>query len=79
MLNGLRICAEAFPGWENLGDFVSHFKFIRDHHRKISKVALVSDSTVLALFPTIAVHFVAAEVKHFNGDNEVDALAWIDA
>jgi len=79
VLNGLMICAEAFPGWDGFGGFVSHFKFVRDHHRKISKVALVSDSNVLALLPKIAGHFVAAEVKHFNGDNEVGALAWIDA
>ena len=78
VLNGLVICAEAFPGWESLDGFVSHFKFIRDHHSKISKVAFVSDSNVLALLPKIANHFVSAEVKHFKGDDEVEALAWID-
>ncbi len=46
-LNGLMICAEEFPGWENLDGAVSHFKFVRDHHSKISKVAFVSDSDVL--------------------------------
>lgn len=76
-LNGLVIYAEEFPGWENLDGFVSHFKFVRDHHSKILKVAFVSDSNVLALLPKIANHFVSAEVKHFKAQDEVEALAWI--
>jgi hypothetical protein len=76
-LNGLMICAEEFPGWENLDGVVSHFKFVRDHHSKISKVAFVSDSDVLTLLPKLASHFVSAEVKHFKGDEEREALAWI--
>jgi len=76
-LNGLMICAEEFPGWENLDGAISHFKFVRDHHNKISKVAFVSDSDVLALLPKLASHFVSAEVKHFKGDQEAKALAWI--
>ena len=76
-LNGLMICAGKFPGWANLDSAVSHFKFVRDHHRKISKVAFVSDSDVLTLLPKLVSHFVSAEVKHFKGDEEGEALAWI--
>jgi hypothetical protein len=76
-LNGLVIRAEKFPGWENLAGAISHFKFIRDHHNNISKVAFVSDSDVLALLPKLASHFINAEVKHFKGDQENDAIAWI--
>ncbi len=76
-LSGLMICAEKFPGWENLDSAISHFKFVRDHHSNISKVAFVSDSDVLALLPKLASHFVNAEVKHFKGDEENEALTWI--
>ena len=76
-LKGLMICAPTFPGWENIDGAISHFKFVRDHHRKIAKVAFVSDSDVLALLPKLASHFVSAEVKHFKGDQEAKALAWI--
>ena len=76
-LNGLMICAEQFPGWENLDGAASHFKFVRNHHRKISKVAFVSDSDVLTLLPKLVSHFVSAEVKRFKGDEEGEALAWI--
>jgi hypothetical protein len=77
MLNGFMICAEEFPGWENLDGAISHFKFVRDHHSKISKVAFVSDSNVLAILPKLVDHFVSAEVRHFKGDDEAEALAWI--
>ena len=76
-LKGLVICAKEFPGWENLGAAISHFKFVRDHHRMIKKVAVVSDSDVLALLPRLASHFVSAEVKYFGGHEEEKALAWI--
>ena len=52
-------------------------KFVRDYHRKISKVAFVSNSDVIALLPKLASHFVSAEVKHFKSDDEEEALAWI--
>jgi hypothetical protein len=77
-LKGLVICAEKFPGWENLDGFIAHFRFVRDHHRKISKVAFVSDSDVLALLPTLASHFISAEVRHFKTSDEKAALSWID-
>ena len=76
-LNGLMICAEEFPGWENLDGAISHFKFVRDHHRKITRVAIVSDSDLLAALPKLAAHFVNAEVKHFKRDQEANALAWL--
>jgi len=76
-LKGLMICAAKFPGWENLEGVVSHFKFVREHHRKISKVAFVSDSDFLAVLPKLASHFISAEVKHYGADEEAEALSWI--
>ena len=76
-LNGLMICAEKFPGWENLEGAVSHFKFVRDHHRKIAKVAFVSDSELLAILPRLAAHFVSADIKHFKRGEEAEALTWL--
>ena len=40
-LPGLVLHARAFPGWENIGGLVRHIRFVRDHHRKISRVAVV--------------------------------------
>ena len=76
-LRGLLIEAPKFPGWENFEGFVSHMKFVRDHHKDIEKVALVSDSNIASIAPTLAKHFVAAELRHFPADKREDALTWL--
>jgi hypothetical protein len=76
-LHGLLLDAEAFPGWQNFAALVAHLRFVRDHHRKIEKVAVVSDSTVLSVAPKIASHFVQAEVRHFPHNQRDAALAWL--
>ena len=76
-LNGLVIHARSFPGWDDFAALISHLKFVRDHHRKIGKVAAVSDSKVLSIMPRIVDHFVHAEVKHFPYEDKDKALQWL--
>mgnify|MGYP001820097677 FL=1 len=45
----------------------------------IARVAIVTDSEVLSMLPVFASYFVEADVKHFKGDQEAKALAWIVA
>lgn len=76
-LNGIIISTDKFPGWEDFSALVSHLKFIRDHHKKVSKVAAVSDDSLIKILPTIAQHFVAAEIRQFNQDQFQAAYDWI--
>ena len=78
MLNGLMIHAEAFPGWASFGSLVTHIKFVKEHHRKIRRVAAVSDSAFLKVMPAIASHFATAEVRHFPFHEKARALAWLE-
>ena len=78
-LAGLVVDAPSFPGWENFAALLSHLRFVRDHHRRIRRIAVVSDSTLLAAGPKIASHFVSAEVRSFDTAGRAAALAWIDA
>ena len=64
-LHGLMIAAEAFPGWSDFAAFVAHLRFVRDHHTKIERVAVVSDSGFLSAAPKVAGHFVRADLRHF--------------
>ena len=73
------ICAKAFPGWESFGALVSHLRFVKDHHRKIDRIAAVTDSEFLKIMPHVAKHFVSAEIRQFPSDERTQALAWIDA
>ena len=41
---GLVIEITSFPGWESIGAMASHFRFVRDHHKHIKKIAVVTDS-----------------------------------
>ena len=75
-LQGLVIHAREFPGWENVGGLLHHIRFVRDHHRKVRRVALAADSKLASLAPRLAEHFVQAEVKGFGYDELDDAIAW---
>jgi hypothetical protein len=76
-LRGLLLEAPAFPGWEGFGGLTAHRRFVRDHHRLIRRVAVVSDSPVLSHLPQLASHFVAAEVRRFPQGERAGALAWL--
>lgn len=78
-LKGLMIEAASFPGWENFAALLSHLRFVRDHHRAIRRVAVVSDSALLTMGPKIAAHFVSAELRTFDAADRAAALAWIDS
>jgi len=78
-LHGLMLDADEFPGWQDLAGLVAHFKFVRDHHRRIEKVAVVSDSQFLSVAPKFASHFVKAEIRHFSRSERDDAMRWLHA
>ena len=76
-LHGVMVRAKAFPGWKDFGAFVAHLKFVKRHHHKIEKVAVVADGAVAAVMPQIASHFVHADVKHFDYGQEAIARSWL--
>jgi tRNA U38,U39,U40 pseudouridine synthase TruA len=78
-LHGLMIEAPSFPGWENFAALLSHLRFVRDHHRQIERIAVVTDSALLAAAPKIASHFVSAQVRTFASDSRSAALAWLES
>jgi hypothetical protein len=65
-LTGLMVCAKAFPGWDSVAALVSHLKFVRNHHRQVARVAIVTDSELLKIMPHIAKHLVSAQVQQFS-------------
>jgi hypothetical protein len=77
-LAGLIIETEKFPGWEDLNAALQHFRFVRDHHRKIKKVAIVTDSLAGEFAENIVSHFVAAKIQHFNANQLALAEDWLN-
>lgn len=76
-LAGLIIDAPEFPGWDSLGAMAAHFRFVRDHHKHIKKVGLVTDSALGNVAENLASHFVAAEIKHFPAGELEEAKKWV--
>jgi len=76
-LQGLVIHVESFPGWQSFSALCKHLTFVREHHKKISHIALVTDSVLGNLAENIATHFVSAEIKHFQFSQLEEAKSWI--
>jgi len=76
-LAGLVIEAPAFPGWEGLGALAAHIRFVRDHHRRIRKVAVVTDSALGRVLERLAAPFVAARIRRFKAGGLEAARQWV--
>jgi hypothetical protein len=76
-LTGLIIETPTFPGWESLGAMAAHFRFVRDHHKRIKKIAVVTDSALGNLAEHLASHFVSAEIRHFPMGEREAAKQWV--
>ena len=76
-LHGVLIHAKSFPGWKDFAAMLAHLKFLKDHIKKIEKVAVVADGALADIVPDIAKHFVNAQVQHFDFSREDDAWNWI--
>lgn len=76
-LAGLIIEVPAFPGWESLGAMAAHIRFVRDHHKRIRKIGLVTDSPIGNVAERLVSHFVAAEIRHFAAGELELARRWI--
>ena len=76
-LAGLIIEAPGFPGWDSLGALAAHLRFVRDHHKRIRKVGLVTDSAIGNVAERLASHFVAAQIRHFPAADLEAAREWV--
>jgi hypothetical protein len=76
-LHGLLIHAQHFPGWESFAGLSAHLKFVREHHQKIERIALVTDSPLGTVAPALAKHFVSAQIRHFAYSEFEEALLWL--
>ena len=76
-LLGIVIVTEHFPGWESFASMLKHFKFVKDHHKQVSHIALVTNSKIADFAEHIVDHFISAQIKHFDYNELEDAKKWI--
>lgn len=78
-LKGVLVHTKGFPGWENFGGFTAHMHFVREHHRKVARVAIVTDSWFAGVAESLGSHFISAEIRHFPFSDDAKALDWLKA
>ncbi len=76
-LNGLIIHTKSFPGWDSFAALISHLRFVKEHHKKISCVAFSTDSVVGTFAEAVASHFVNAKIKLFSYQELEQARNWV--
>ena len=77
-LHGVMIQTKGFPGWEDFGGFAAHLRFVRDHHKKVDRIAIVTDNPVAGVAETLGKHFASADIMHFPYAEDGKALAWLE-
>lgn len=76
-LDGVMIVAQHFPGWDDFAALTSHVRFVREHHSKVRKVALVTSDRLVSAIPRFASRFVDAEIRAFPMSKRDEALLWV--
>ena len=76
-LRGIIIHVKSFPWWDSFSSLIAHLKFVREHHKKVSRIAFVTDSPIGSFAEKIANHFVNAEVKNFEFGELETSRKWI--
>ena len=78
-LEGLVVHAREFPGWKDLDAFVDHLRFVRDHHRKVRRIAIATDAGFARWVSLVAKRFVDADLRTYPYDAVDAAVRWAGA
>ncbi len=78
-LHGIIFYWKDFHGWDSFGTVLKHLKFIKNHHKKLDRVAIVTDSKLVNAGELIVKHFVSADVEKFPFDQLEEAEKWVSA
>jgi SpoIIAA-like len=68
--------ADQVPAWKNFEALADHIKFVKNHHRLVKKVAIVSDDRLIWLVRPVVDAFTGAKVRRFSADAFDKAYAW---
>ena len=73
----LLIDASGFNGWENIAAFENHAGFIKNHHQKIERIAVIATHDWQHWVIGAVRMFLHPEVKAYDKGQESEALRWI--
>ena len=73
----LLIDASGFNGWENIAAFENHAVFIKNHHQKIERIAVIATHDWQHWVIGAVRMFLHPEVRAYDKSHEAEALQWI--
>ena len=76
-LRGILIDARSLPRWDDVDAMLAQLRFVRNHHRAVERVAVVTDLPLLEALPAIARLFTGADVRRFAHRERRAAVAWL--
>jgi hypothetical protein len=76
-ISGVMVQTQRFPGFASVGAFADYARFIADHHVRVRRVALVTDSALAPVAEFMANHVVGVEMRHYPFAEGAAALAWL--
>ena len=74
---GVLVETRKFPGFASVGAFADYARFIADHHARVRRLALVTDSALAPVAEFMANHVVGLEMRHFRFAESATALIWL--
>ena len=74
----LLIDASEFEGWQDIEAAKSHFLFIREHNRRVERIAILGSQQWQYWLGAVVAVFVHPEVKCFESNERESALRWLD-
>jgi hypothetical protein len=73
----LLIDASGFNGWETIAAFENHAGFIKNHHQKIERIAVIATHDWQHWVISAVRMFLHPEVRADDKSQEAEALQWI--
>lgn len=75
----VRLLADAteFAGWADMDAAAKHFRFVRDHEKKVERIALIAGHAWQHWLAGMASAFVHPEIKVFNAPEAAEAQSWL--
>lgn len=71
------INASAFNGWHDLRAVETHFGFVKNHHQKVERLAIIAGHQWQHWLASAIKLFLHPEIKVFNKDETTQARSWI--
>ena len=73
----LLIDASGFNGWENIAAFENHARFIKNHQKKVERIAVIAGHDWQHWLVSAVRMFLYPEIRAYDKSHESEALRWI--